>query len=106
MEACLDGQIVAAAEHGDVSQVLQLYDRDAYGILDARSRFQSTLLHIAAKCGHADLCRTLLSAGLCDVHAVDFGGMRRTALHWAIHEKHIHVIEVLMDAGADPKVRR
>ena len=31
------------------------------------------------------------------------GGMRRTALHWACLNNHLDVIEVLVDAGADPR---
>jgi len=32
------------------------------------------------------------------------GGMRRTALHWACVNGEVKIVEILVDAGADPKV--
>lgn len=32
------------------------------------------------------------------------GGMRRTALHWACQGGHVHMVELLMEYGADTKV--
>ena len=33
------------------------------------------------------------------------GGMRRTALHWACQGGHVHMVELLMEFGADTKVQ-
>jgi hypothetical protein len=56
-----------------------------------------TLLHYAAKEGHAETVRELLRAGFTDVNAED--GFGHTALHLAVAELHLDVVEVLMREG-------
>lgn len=77
----LSGAIWAAAEHGDAAAVEALLDMEGYPGPDCRSLNQSTLLHCAAKRGHLQLAAALLARGA-DVNALDYGGMRRTPLHW------------------------
>lgn len=77
----LSGAIWAAAERGDAPAVEVLLDAEGYPGPDCRSVNQSTLLHCAAKLGHLQLAAALLARGA-DVNALDYGGMRRTPLHW------------------------
>jgi ankyrin repeat protein len=35
---------------------------------------------------------------------LDFGGMRRSPLHWACHGGHVALVELLLEAGADTTV--
>lgn len=67
--------------------------------------YQSTLLHAAARHGHAQLAAALLERGA-DANALDYGGMRRSALHWACRGGHVQLVEMLVEAGADTKVGR
>lgn len=69
----LSQSIWRAAEAGDTAQVLHLLATEGYSSVDARSTFQSTLLHAAAKHGHLQLAAALLRLGA-DVAALDFGG--------------------------------
>lgn len=62
-----------AAEAGDTAGVLRLLEGEGYTSVDARSTYQSTLLHAAAKHGHLELAAALLRLGA-DVSALDFGG--------------------------------
>ena len=75
-----------AVERGDVETLRAALDAGLP--VDARTVFQSTLLHIASRCGHWAAVELLLSRGA-DVRAIDYGGMRRTALHWACQKGHI-----------------
>ena len=74
-----------------------------YPSIDARTLYQSTLLHVAARHGHTELAAALLARGA-DVNALDYGGMRRSPLHWACKGGHVALVELLLDAGADTKV--
>ena len=116
-----------AAELGDeaiVSAWLARPDADP----DARTAFGSTLLHRAARAGRPEVVALLLAppprapvaalpagpAGPGGRHpaapprrpaavgAVDFGGLRRTALHHAARGGHVRCVELLLRAGADP----
>ncbi|CAG9467365.1 unnamed protein product [Pedinophyceae sp. YPF-701] len=94
----LGHEIISAAEAGDTAAVLAAIDAGLD--VNARSAFQTTLLHTAARYGHADLLSALLRRGA-DITALDYGGMRRSALHWACHGAHVRCVEILVDAGAD-----
>lgn len=65
--------------------------------------YQSTLLHAAARHGHAPLAAALLARGA-NANALDYGGMRRSPLHWACRGGHVALVELLVAAGADTKV--
>lgn len=99
----LSPAIWAAACAGDVAQVAALYEAEGYTHIDARSTYQSTLLHAAARHGHVRLAADLL-AKRADVNAIDFGGMRRQPLHWACRSGSVEMVELLVAAGADTKV--
>lgn len=90
--------LVAAAERGHLEAVAAALDEGLP--VDARSVFQSTLLHAAAGRGQWEVVELLLERGA-DVSAIDFGRMRRTALHLACHGGHIRTVEILRSRGAD-----
>lgn len=98
----LSPAIWAAAEAGDTDTVLQLFEAEGYRSIDARSMYQSTLLHAATRHGHVQLAAALLQRGA-DANALDYGGMRRTPLHWACRGGHVALVELLVAAGADTK---
>lgn len=91
-------------------------------------------MHLAAKSGHAHVCRVLAQAGA-DLETSAFGGRRAlhlaasfgnmdavetlikfgahkdaldhdksTPLAFACHMGHEHIVEMLMQAGADPNI--
>ena len=61
-----------------------------------------TPLHWAAKEGYGDMAKRLLDAGA-EVDKVNSDWNERTALHNASHYGHIHVVQILLDRGADCK---
>ncbi|GMH40239.1 hypothetical protein BSKO_08143 [Bryopsis sp. KO-2023] len=87
-----------AASVGDVESVIEYLESDL--AVDVRSVFQTCLIHIAAKDGRLSLLKALVERGA-DVNALDYGGMRRTPLHWACQKGHVKCVEVLVAAGAD-----
>ncbi|XP_072304273.1 histone-lysine N-methyltransferase EHMT2 isoform X2 [Eucyclogobius newberryi] len=58
-----------------------------------------TGLHHAAKLGSLDIVKLLLETGQADVNAQDNGGW--TPIIWAAEHKHVKVIKVLLNRGAD-----
>ncbi|XP_051927506.1 histone-lysine N-methyltransferase EHMT2 [Hippocampus zosterae] len=58
-----------------------------------------TGLHHAAKQGNLEIVNTLLETGQVDVNAQDSGGW--TPIIWAAEHKHVQVIKVLLNRGAD-----
>ncbi|XP_019726342.1 histone-lysine N-methyltransferase EHMT2 [Hippocampus comes] len=58
-----------------------------------------TGLHHAAKQGNLEIVNTLLETGQVDVNAQDSGGW--TPIIWAAEHKHVEVIKVLLNRGAD-----
>ncbi|KAM9384369.1 histone-lysine N-methyltransferase EHMT2 isoform 2-T2 [Pholidichthys leucotaenia] len=62
-----------------------------------------TGLHHAAKLGNLEIVTILLETGQVDVNAQDSGGW--TPIIWAAEHKHVEVIKVLLDRGADVSVK-
>ncbi|CAD7697097.1 unnamed protein product [Ostreobium quekettii] len=94
--------LTRAAEDGDLAGVAA--GLDAGVDANARSVFQTCLLHIAARRGHHEMVLELLRRGA-EVGALDYGGMRRTALHWACQHGHVKCVETLVAWGADTKAQ-
>eukprot|EP00904_Undaria_pinnatifida_P008438 jgi/Undpi1/4724/HiC_scaffold_18.g08077.m1 len=89
---------VEAVQSGDVRVVQTFLDRG--GDVETRdSRINMTLLGWAARLGHIDLARLLLSFGA-SVQAGD--GKMRTPLHRACTGCNSSVVKVLLEHGADP----
>jgi len=60
--------------------------------------FQETPLHVFSTRGDVNACRTLIEAGA----ELNFLGEHRfTALHEAVHQGHVSVVELLLRSGAD-----
>ena len=99
----LPADIVLAAERGDLMTVCRVLDEGHLDV-NARSRFQSTLVLIASAYGHIEMVRALAARGA-DVNALDYGNARRTALSHAIRRGHVAMVEALLEVGADPSLR-
>lgn len=103
-------EFVDAASTGDVAKVRELLSRGVLvDVLDNRDApmGQTALMH-AAKNGHIDVIRVLLSAGA-SVSARDKAvptfpevAHGHQPLHYAVRNKNVAVAKVLLDAGADP----
>ena len=87
-----------AAENASLAVVETLLTAGAD--VDAAQQSGLTPLMTAARTGNADVVRALVAGGA-DVNAA-VAETRSTALMWAVSEPHPEVIEVLLDAGADP----
>uniref|UniRef100_A0A674P3G7 Euchromatic histone-lysine N-methyltransferase 2 n=1 Tax=Takifugu rubripes TaxID=31033 RepID=A0A674P3G7_TAKRU len=61
-----------------------------------------TGLHHAAKLGNLEIVNMLLETGQVDVNAQDSGGW--TPIIWAAEHKHLDVIKVLLNRGADVNI--
>jgi ankyrin repeat protein len=68
--------------------------------LDVKAISQITPLHCAAKFGHLDLCKKLISK--IDIHATTLSG--KTALHFASYRTTTssRILKLLLDHGSDP----
>jgi len=93
--------LIEALQHGDMTLArgLLMAQADPNSARDARGR---TPLQLAASAGLAGICRQLVqvSAEL-DAGTVD-GGL--TALHLAAMNRHMHILKILLQAGACPNV--
>lgn len=100
--------IATAVANNDAATVLAFVDAapSDSSAAAARTTFQSGLLHLAAAAGAADTLRALLArpAFRQDVTALDYGGLRRTPLHYACQRGHVACVEALLAAGADPEL--
>ena len=94
----LESVFLKAAEAGDGALVQSLLQSGVD--VDAKNDDwpDQNALHFAAKYGHAEVARLLLSAGA-DVTATD--GDNLTALHYAAKVGSIEIAQLLLAAGAD-----
>ena len=83
---------VASSDH---SKARRLLSEANPGIVNRRNVFQTCLIHVASKQGDSQMVDLLLSFGA-DIDAIDYGGLRKTALHWAALSGHLQVVELLM----------
>jgi catechol 2,3-dioxygenase-like lactoylglutathione lyase family enzyme len=95
----LDGQIIAAAIHGDAGKLDGLLAEHPAKIRTTGGQWKLPLLHHAAANGHLDCVDLLLRRGF-DVHTLDQFD-HASALHWAAYGGHLQVVQHLIDAGAD-----
>ena len=92
----LNEQLFEAARAGDAALVASLLDKGAD--VNAKFRYGTTALFKAAERGHTDVVKLLLARGA-DVTIKDtFYGA--TAMTWALDQKHVAVIEALLEKDA------
>ena len=61
--------------------------------VDARDVFQAPLICRAARSGHSGVVRVLVEAGA-DATAMNYGDLRKTAIHYAVLRSDLLTIEV------------
>lgn len=97
-----DETLWAAAETGSFSQLHDALMASADGspppLVNSRSLYGRTSLHIAASIGKADCVELLLDTSA-DLEAVTDAGL--TALHIACQRGHLSVAQLLLDWGSD-----
>ena len=91
-------RLCGAVDQSDCREASRILSQKWQPPLDVNRRtvFQSCLLHLSAKKGDAAMVSLLLDSGA-DIDAMDFGSLRKTALHHAALSGHLKVIEVLME---------
>lgn len=92
MKACV------TAQHANATNMAQVLLQAGANPTAVNAR-NSTALHKAASSGNAELTRTL--AALAPLDGVDDYGM--TAITHAASYGHLEVVEILLEAGADPR---
>lgn len=99
---CGNGVFHAAAG-GDVEAVREQLERDP-GLIHSRDKHGYTLLHLAARQGHAQLVEFLIARGaVIDERSLD--GDSLTPLHLAASEGRLETAALLIDKGADIEAR-
>ena len=93
------GQLIIAAEDGDVKAVVRLIEKDPGLVNAAEPEFGWTALHRAVQFGHTRLVRLLLKSG---ANPGQRDHKRNTPLHNAAtgHDYTLQSLELLVKAGA------
>lgn len=93
----LNDQLFEAVRKGDAAAVTAALDRGAD--VNAKFRYGATALFKAAERGHAEVAKVLLDRGA-DVKVKDTF-YQATAMTWALDNKHLPVIRVLLEKDVD-----
>ncbi len=95
--------LIEAVEKGDIEQ-LKLLISEGADVNNVKDPNGLTLLHLAAKQGHADITALLINKRAV-VNARDEHTYSKTPLHWAALKGHAAVAELLIARGADVSIR-
>ena len=103
-EARPELDVFEAATFGDVARLQALLDADPASV-NARSGDGGTALHFSCFFGQPECARELVQRGA-DLHAVAaaFGNVQ--PLHSAAAGRSAEIVKILLEAGADPKVKQ
>ncbi len=93
------GRLFQAGREGDVHTLAALLDANPELLHVRTEPYEHTLLHVAARDGHAAAVDLLLERGL-DVNERESGD-NTYAMHWAAAGGHLEVVRRLVDAGGD-----
>ncbi len=91
--------ILDAAQRNDLAALSSCIDADPE-LVNAGDEKDFTLLHLAARDGNVQLATLLVNRGA-DIDTID-GEHRATPLGWAAFFGRVALVELLIDAGADP----
>jgi ankyrin repeat protein len=90
-----------AAEEGSIATLRLLLEADGTSALKKFDEVSRTPLICAVHKGHLEAARLLIDAGS-DVDANDESSAGDSALRWAINERNIEMVDLLLAAGACP----
>ena len=93
--------ILTAAANGKIEKVRNLLDEGVD--VDTRDSDNRTILHWAARKGHADIVQLLLERGAnAKLADNDYGN---TPIHSASYKGHTDVVRMLLDHGVEPNTK-
>jgi ankyrin repeat protein len=98
------GRLHQAAEDGDVDEIRRLLQTEHRQLLNVFDELSLTPLMRAAMNGHVLAVKMLLAAGA-DVNAHDDRRVGNTVINEVAGDGSFEMIEVLLEAGADPTIR-
>jgi uncharacterized protein len=96
--------VFESAAFGDLDRLTDLLEADP-PLVTSYSGDGFTALHFAAFFGRHEAVRLLLARGA-EVDAFGRGWMTGTALHSGVSRMHAEVMQILLDAGANPNARQ
>ena len=98
------GRLHQASADGDLAEIKRLLPTDHRKLINVFDELSLTPLMRAAMCGHVEAVKLLLAAGA-DVNAHDNRLIGNTAINEVAGDGEFTMIEVLLEAGADPTIR-
>ena len=98
------GRLHQAASDGNLDEIRRLLQSDHIKLINVFDEMSLTPLMCAARGGHVEAVKLLIAAGA-DVNAYDASRIGNTALNEVAGDGAFEMIEVLLEAGADPTIR-
>jgi ankyrin repeat protein len=95
--------LITAVEYEKLDVVKSLLSRGANPNLQTKNGV--TALHIAAGAGALDIVYALIASSICEIEIRDPNKKGNTPLLWATQKNHVEVVQVLLEAGANPEAR-
>ena len=100
-EVCCSDKNVVSDFDSRICECAKILINDGNVEVNAKQNQQITALMLAAKRGHSEIVKFLISKGA-ELNAMD--SQRWTALCFAVDAKQGHVARILLEAGADPDI--